>query len=65
MSQNVFNICASVPIYTKLYTCKIRVYGIEYLSGACLIARVGRAFVVHEIISPTTLVDFLRYLQVW
>ena len=44
--RNYFNIRASVTIYTKLYTCKIRVYDIEYFSGACLLASNGRALVV-------------------
>ena len=35
-----------LKIDTKLYTCKIRVYDIEYLSGVYLRARVGNALVV-------------------
>ena len=43
---NDFNFYASVSINTKLYMWKIHVYGIEYLSGNFLLARVGRAFLV-------------------
>ena len=35
---NVFNVRASVSIGTKLYTCAIRKYDVEYLSRACLLA---------------------------
>ena len=40
-ATNVFNLHASVSINTKLYTCKIRTYDINYFSGVCLTARVG------------------------
>ena len=44
---NVFNMRVSVLIDNRLYTCKISAYDIEYLSGACLLARLGHALVVH------------------
>ena len=44
---NVFNMCAIVSTDTNLYTCEICAYGIEYLSGAFLLARVGSVSVVH------------------
>ena len=43
---NSFNVHEIFSIDTKLYTCEVRAYNMEYLSGACLIARVGRASVV-------------------
>ena len=63
--KNVFNICASVSIETKLYMWKICAYGIEYLSGACLIACIGCSLVVCYLVSPNTLLGLLSCLWVW
>ena len=51
---NAFNVLAFKQIFhkhlflidTKLYTCEVCAYSIKYLSGACLIARVGHALLV-------------------
>ena len=45
---NDFNIRVSESIDTKLCTCEIHTYGIEYLSGVCLLAHVGRALAVFK-----------------
>ena len=52
---NIFNMHASVSIETILYTWKVHVYKIEYLSRACLLERIGCALVVHELILPKRL----------
>ena len=44
--RNVFNIRSSVSIDTKLNTYKIRMYDVEYTSGACRLARVRHALLV-------------------
>ena len=44
---NIFNMCVSVSVDTKLYTCKIRAYDIEYIFNACILARDGSVLVVY------------------
>ena len=62
---NAFNIRASVSIDTKLYTCKICGYKMEYFSGICLLVGIGRALLVRQIISPNTLICCLSHIWVW
>ena len=53
---------ASVSIYTKLYMCEIRAYGIGYLYGACRTCIGSLLTNLYQLPqSPASLADFWAY----